>query len=193
MKNAEVMREVPKGYRLPAPPGATEAVYQIMQQCWNDDAKKRPAFSDLSESLAPHAIGTTDYAASAVPPPPPRSLNNPTVGVGGNSDDGGGVGDLHETSFTGAGSSYLDVEPKSFEEGDYLIPVSPAAAQHAASFAVMAAKEHAGLAETKVVGACAVDFKDNSAAVASAARITAARQQADVLLINMGTNSTFSI
>jgi hypothetical protein len=41
MKNAEVMREVPKGYRLPAPPGATEAVYAIMQRCWAEDAKQR--------------------------------------------------------------------------------------------------------------------------------------------------------
>ncbi len=34
MTNAEVLQQVERGYRMPAPPGTPEALYLIMLDCW---------------------------------------------------------------------------------------------------------------------------------------------------------------
>ena len=34
MTNAEVLQQVERGYRMPAPPGTPESLYQIMTDCW---------------------------------------------------------------------------------------------------------------------------------------------------------------
>ena len=34
MTNAEVLQQVERGYRMPAPPGTPKALYQIMLDCW---------------------------------------------------------------------------------------------------------------------------------------------------------------
>jgi hypothetical protein len=34
MTNAEVLQQVERGYRMPAPPGTPESMYQIMLDCW---------------------------------------------------------------------------------------------------------------------------------------------------------------
>lgn len=34
MTNAEVLQQVERGYRMPAPPGTPESLYQIMIDCW---------------------------------------------------------------------------------------------------------------------------------------------------------------
>jgi serine/threonine protein kinase len=49
--NMNVMIEVEKGYRLPAPAKCPKAVYQLMLKCWNPLRKMRPAFSSIQEQL----------------------------------------------------------------------------------------------------------------------------------------------
>lgn len=46
-----VMMEVEKGYRLPAPPKCPRAVYQLMLKCWNPMRRLRPQFSAIREQL----------------------------------------------------------------------------------------------------------------------------------------------
>eukprot|EP00035_Acanthoeca_spectabilis_P020995 m.435749 g.435749 ORF g.435749 m.435749 type:complete len:1008 (+) comp17886_c0_seq1:364-3387(+) len=49
--NMNVMMEVEKGYRLPAPAKCPKAVYQLMLKCWNPLRKMRPSFGSIKEQL----------------------------------------------------------------------------------------------------------------------------------------------
>lgn len=51
MSNQEVLTQVEHGYRMPAPPGCPPALYEIMYECWNKDAEKRPTFQTLKWRL----------------------------------------------------------------------------------------------------------------------------------------------
>ena len=44
MTNADVRLQVQLGYRMPAPPGCTETLYNIMKQCLEMEEWKRPTF-----------------------------------------------------------------------------------------------------------------------------------------------------
>lgn len=55
MKNKEVIREVPAGYKLKRPKGASKEVYRIMQRCWDMIPTNRPSFQALASLLKPHA------------------------------------------------------------------------------------------------------------------------------------------
>ena len=51
MTNAEVLQQVERGYRMPAPPGCPELLYQIMCDCWRLKPDDRPRFETLQWRL----------------------------------------------------------------------------------------------------------------------------------------------
>uniref|UniRef100_T1IUH7 Tyrosine-protein kinase n=1 Tax=Strigamia maritima TaxID=126957 RepID=T1IUH7_STRMM len=51
MTNAEVLHQVEHGYRMPAPPGCPQELYEIMLECWHKDPMKRPTFETLQWKL----------------------------------------------------------------------------------------------------------------------------------------------
>lgn len=51
MNNAEVLKQVELGYRMPIPNGCPPALYEIMYQCWSKDPQKRPTFATLKWKL----------------------------------------------------------------------------------------------------------------------------------------------
>ncbi|KAM4691491.1 tyrosine-protein kinase Srms [Rhinophrynus dorsalis] len=51
MNNKEVLDNVIKGYRLPAPQLCSQDMYSLMLQCWKDKAQERPSFQELVEKL----------------------------------------------------------------------------------------------------------------------------------------------
>lgn len=51
MTNAEVLSQVEHGYRMPSPPNCTQALYEIMLECWNKDPMRRPTFETLQWKL----------------------------------------------------------------------------------------------------------------------------------------------
>lgn len=51
MTNAEVLRQVEHGYRMPCPPGCPSSLYEIMLESWNKDPVKRPTFETLQWKL----------------------------------------------------------------------------------------------------------------------------------------------
>ncbi|VDD74083.1 unnamed protein product [Mesocestoides corti] len=44
MHNAEVLRQVEAGYRMPSPPGCPAELYDLMLECWSADETARPSF-----------------------------------------------------------------------------------------------------------------------------------------------------
>ncbi|EDV23401.1 uncharacterized protein TRIADDRAFT_50482 [Trichoplax adhaerens] len=63
--NAEVLQQVEKGYRMPKPPGAPDALYNIMTNCWKESADERPTFETLRWQLEDFFhTGTSDYTES---------------------------------------------------------------------------------------------------------------------------------
>ena len=51
MSNAEVLRKVAEGYRMPKPVGCPGALYEIMLSCWRDEPKCRWTFEYLQMAL----------------------------------------------------------------------------------------------------------------------------------------------
>ncbi|CAF1589831.1 unnamed protein product [Rotaria magnacalcarata] len=51
MTNAEVLRKVDQGYRLPQPPNCPSSLYTIMRECWEPQPDDRPSFSALQYRL----------------------------------------------------------------------------------------------------------------------------------------------
>ncbi|CAF2808048.1 unnamed protein product [Rotaria sp. Silwood2] len=51
MTNAEVLRQVDQGYRLPQPPNCPLSLYTIMRECWHAQPDNRPSFSALQYRL----------------------------------------------------------------------------------------------------------------------------------------------
>jgi len=51
MTNAEVLRQVEHGYRLPQPTNCPSSLYSIMRDCWHVQADCRPSFSALQYRL----------------------------------------------------------------------------------------------------------------------------------------------
>lgn len=47
MPNREVMREIPRGYRMPQPSSCPDAYYEKMQECWQYEPSHRPTFEHL--------------------------------------------------------------------------------------------------------------------------------------------------
>ncbi|CAF0997028.1 unnamed protein product [Rotaria sp. Silwood1] len=57
MTNAEVLRRVDQGYRLPQPPNCPPSLYAIMLECWNAEPEHRPSFFVLQYRLENEYIG----------------------------------------------------------------------------------------------------------------------------------------
>ena len=51
MNNAQVLESVQTGYRLPCPMGCPEQLYEVIRECWRDDAASRPTFDTLQWKL----------------------------------------------------------------------------------------------------------------------------------------------
>ena len=51
MNNAQVLDALQNGYRMPCPMGCPEQLYEIMRECWKDDATSRPTFETLQWRL----------------------------------------------------------------------------------------------------------------------------------------------
>lgn len=51
MTNAEVLRQVDQGYRIPQPANCPATLYTIMRECWNAQPENRPSFSTLQYRL----------------------------------------------------------------------------------------------------------------------------------------------
>ena len=51
MTNAEVIEKLQTGYRMPCPNGCPEQLYEIMVECWRDEAASRPTFKALQGRL----------------------------------------------------------------------------------------------------------------------------------------------
>ena len=47
MNNAQVLDALKNGYRMPCPMGCPEQLYEVMKECWRDDASSRPRFETL--------------------------------------------------------------------------------------------------------------------------------------------------
>jgi len=61
MTNAEVLQQVERGYRMPAPPGTPESLYQIMTDCWKANPEERPRFEALQWRLEDFFVNTDSY------------------------------------------------------------------------------------------------------------------------------------
>nr|CAB3247115.1 tyrosine-protein kinase SRK2 [Phallusia mammillata] len=51
MTNKEVLQQVEMGYRMPKLNGCPDPLYNIMLECWNRDAQRRPTFETLQWKL----------------------------------------------------------------------------------------------------------------------------------------------
>ena len=47
MSNAQVIKELQRGYRMPAPVDCPDYLHEIMRDCWRDDPASRPTFESL--------------------------------------------------------------------------------------------------------------------------------------------------
>jgi len=61
MTNAEVLRQVDQGYRLPQPANCPSSLYSLMRDCWHVQPDNRPSFSTLQHRLE------NDYAEETNP------------------------------------------------------------------------------------------------------------------------------
>ena len=51
MNNTQVLEALQTGYRMPCPMGCPEQLYEIMRECWKDNAASRPTFETLQWRL----------------------------------------------------------------------------------------------------------------------------------------------
>ena len=51
MNNTQVLEALQTGYRMPCPTGCPEQLYEIIRECWKDDAASRPRFEVLQWRL----------------------------------------------------------------------------------------------------------------------------------------------
>jgi ephrin-B len=49
--NQEVIKQIEKGFRLPAPMDCPEALHQLMLDCWQKERSHRPTFSNIVKTL----------------------------------------------------------------------------------------------------------------------------------------------
>lgn len=51
MNNSQVVQSLKNNYRMPCPPSCPEHLYEIMTECWREDAATRPTFEELQSRL----------------------------------------------------------------------------------------------------------------------------------------------
>ena len=59
MNNAQVSEALQTGYRMPCPMGCPDLLYEIMRECWRDEAASRPTFETLQWRLEEFFIHKT--------------------------------------------------------------------------------------------------------------------------------------
>ncbi|XP_063819207.1 protein-tyrosine kinase 6 [Pseudophryne corroboree] len=69
MSNSELFGFLKKGQRMEAPPNCSDKIYNVMLECWEEDPKKRPTFSELK----PYIDNLSNYEASEVSPKPSKT------------------------------------------------------------------------------------------------------------------------
>jgi fyn-related kinase len=62
MTNAEVLQQLERGYRMPKPLGCPDKLYDIMMECWKEDAEQRPTFESLQFRLEEFWQSSSEYA-----------------------------------------------------------------------------------------------------------------------------------
>ena len=62
MTNGEVLARVEQGYRMPPPSNCPEPLYQIMLDCWKQEAEERPTFEYLRYTLEDYFVSAADQA-----------------------------------------------------------------------------------------------------------------------------------
>ncbi|XP_055955247.1 tyrosine-protein kinase Fer [Patella vulgata] len=50
--NAQAREKIEEGYRMPAPAGTPDEVYEIMKRCWEYEPEKRPHFKEIYSTLS---------------------------------------------------------------------------------------------------------------------------------------------
>ena len=50
--NDIVIERVLKGYRMSPPADCPNSLYDVMFECWNEEAEKRPNFAELSAKIS---------------------------------------------------------------------------------------------------------------------------------------------
>lgn len=66
LTNYQVIQELAKGYRMPSPAGCPPQLYEIMTECWKDDANERPTFETLQWKLEDYFdLDVTSYHDAA--------------------------------------------------------------------------------------------------------------------------------
>ncbi|CAA88727.1 Tyrosine-protein kinase [Caenorhabditis elegans] len=68
MKAAQVKRKTRAGYRLPPPPSMPSRMVEIMSECWQVDAEKRPTAEELKEKLEEFKKKTENSITTSAPP-----------------------------------------------------------------------------------------------------------------------------
>ena len=68
MNNAQVLEALQVGYRMPCPMGCPQQLYEIMRECWRDDADSRPRFEMLQwrlEEFEPQCLTLAEFRSRA--------------------------------------------------------------------------------------------------------------------------------
>jgi len=56
MRGQEVLEKIEMGYRMPQPHGCPDQYYNIMKDCWRQEAKERPSFETLKWQLEDYEV-----------------------------------------------------------------------------------------------------------------------------------------
>ncbi len=51
MSNADVLQQLDRNYRMPAPPNCPPKLYELMLDCWHRDPLARPTFETVQWRL----------------------------------------------------------------------------------------------------------------------------------------------
>ena len=65
LSNAETVKQIESGYRLPCPENCPKEVYDIMMSCWNSNPASRPSFEKLGD-IFDKMIGLQDDQESVM-------------------------------------------------------------------------------------------------------------------------------
>lgn len=51
LKTTEVLEKIPEGFRMSIPESCPKNVFELIEQCWNQDPEKRPSFPEIEKKL----------------------------------------------------------------------------------------------------------------------------------------------
>ncbi|XP_065186408.1 tyrosine-protein kinase SRK2-like [Sycon ciliatum] len=71
MNNAETLKRIEEGYRIPQPTGTPDPIYQMMLDSWHDEAANRPTFESLMYQLEDFVVNDKTYLEAV------EALNGP--------------------------------------------------------------------------------------------------------------------